>query len=467
MKLSNIKISFHKIIFTVVFMLVVLIENIVLHSKQGNVEYESWLTMVSIAVIVNVVITICSFWKLNIHIISLSTLFILLSYVFHFGQVIIHGMFSDYNFTLVDAIGTYSKSSKDCLLFSLNIICIITLFVIIFSKDRKIYANVVNQEDSDPYIFRTIGYAVLLVTFPVQVYVCINQYLMSRVYIYGTGEDINGTLFQIGTLSIIGFVFLLFGYSNNRIKEWMVFVVSSVWYVTTMISGSRIYAVIAICILLFFYLRIQGHISVGKWVLYVFLAMIFLGLLNSVMHVRSVETVTVGAIIRDFINPSSNMFLGTLEEFGGSIYTVKIGFEQIPLYVPYNCGKSYLEALSFAGLNIGGILDPFLKNISFTNMYTHRYNYGGSYIAELYYNFGWVSMIVAPIWGVILVKISDKLNYYISVKQYIKASYFIMVFYGYLLWIRGYANAMPRGFIWGAVLIWVVIRIKIKRKGRT
>lgn len=464
MKTRIIKISLPKIMFTALFMLIVFGENIMLHGNQGITEYKLWLTMISIAVIINVVVTLYIFRRLNIKIVSMSTFFIILSYVFHFGQVIIHGLFSNYSFTLVDAVGSYSKSSIDCLLFSLNIVSIITLFVIMFSEDKKNNSCSFDQTDVSPYAIRRIGYIALLFTFPVQAYVCIKQYFMSRIYIYGTGQDLNGTLFQIGILSIIGFVFLLFGYSNDKKKIRIVFVLSAIWYIATMISGSRIYAVIAICILLFFYLRLHGRIGIGKWLLYGFLAIVFLGLLNSVMHVRSVETVTIGAIIRDFINPSSNMFLGTLEEFGGSIYTVKVGFEEIPVNVPYNYGKSYIESLAFTGLNIGGVLKPLLKNISFTSMYTYKYNYGGSYIAELYYNFGWLSIFVAPIWGILLVKISDKLNDFISAKQYIKASYFIMVFYGFLLWIRGYANAMSRGVIWGAVFIWIVTKIKIRGK---
>ena len=463
MKMIISKWSTRKIVMVIVFTMIIVVENLVLWSNNQGDKYDLWLSKVSTAVLINVIITIIIFSFLKVYIISLATFFIMFSYVFHFGQVIIHGFFSTYSFSLNDAIGQYSMSSVYSLLFSLDIIATITLFVIIFSKDINYRTDYGVYNCYDDYRIKLMGYRVLAVTFPIQFYVCLRQYMMSRMYYYGSYDDTNGALFQIGTLSLIGFSLLIFGYSKEKNKKLMVFGLSSAWYVITMLSGSRIYAVISICVLLYCYLRTNEKNSISKYLFYIFLSLIFLALLNTIMRVRTMGTVTIGAVVREFINPSSNMLLGALEEFGGSAYTVKIGFEQIPAVISYNYGLSYIDAVTLVGLNIGGILNSIINNLSFTNLFTIKYSYGGSYIAELYYNFGWISLLIAPFWGMLLVRISDRLNKYVVSKNYFKASYLVMLFYGFLLWIRGYANAMSRGAIWGALLILMVSKT-IRRK---
>ena len=459
MRLSK-SISIKKIFVILLFILTIICENIILLFENSRVGYDYWLYELSIVVIINIMFTLFAFTTLRIRVISLSSFFILFSYLFHFGQVIIHGLFPDYAFTIIDAVGRYSKSVVDGLMFSLNIINLVTLFVMISSNSKKnLCKEVLTRHEVNYRRLRKLGYAVLAITFPVQLYCVVMQIVLSRKYYYATEESINGMLFQIGILSIIGFVLLVFGYSNDKKKETVTIILSCAWYVFTMISGSRIYAVISICILGYCYLSIQKNLNIYKMIIYMVLAVMFMGLLHSVMRVRTIEAVTVSAVLRNLFNSSTSVFLGTLEEFGGSFYTVKIGFEQIPYHIPYNFGKSYLGSFALAGINIGGILEPIMNNIAFTSRYTQRYSYGGSYIAELYYNFGWIALFIAPIWGSVLATISDKLNQYIWSKNFEKCANYVMVFYGYLLWIRGYANAMVRGVVWGLLLLWIVKKV--------
>lgn len=107
---------------------------------------------------------------------------------------------------------------------------------------------------------------------------------------------------------------------------------------------------------------------------------------------------------------------------------------------------------------MGGILTPIMDNIAFTTRFVNKYSYGGSYVGELYYNFGLFSYFVAPLIGIVVGRVSSILNYCVRNKYYINGSFYIMVFYGFILWIRGYANALPRGIVWGAALIAIIYK---------
>lgn len=437
-------------------------ENVILSTINSKDNFGQWNLCVSLIVFFNICCMIFIFVKQEVRVLSLAGFFIILSYIFHFGQVIINGFFPNYQYTLLNAVGKYKESVVRGELYALNIIVIVTIFIIA-SSNRECEINCYNRfSELDLRDVRRISWRILSVTMPIQLFVIIKELVQAQTIVYGNGSESNGMLFQIGSLSIIGFVLLLFGNSENKNRLRAILFLEVVWYIISMFSGSRIYAVISILILLYCYLSLEKKIRVWKFVLYLILAIFFMGLLNSIMHVRSVGIISFSAILKDLLNFDSNFILGTLEEFGGSVYTVTNGFDEIPKNVPFNYGKSYIESFALVGVNVRGILTPIMDNIAFTTRFVNQYSYGGSYIGELYYNFGYFSYFVAPLIGIVVGKVSNMLNYCVRNQYYIKGSFYIMIFYGFILWIRGYANALPRGIVWGAVLIVITYKTTSK-----
>ena len=437
---------------------ILILENYILGTINSKDDFEQWNLYVSLIVLFNIFCVIFIFARQKIKVLSLAGFFVILSYVFHFGQVIINGFFPKYQYTLLNAVGKYKESVVRGELYALNIIVIVTIFIIVSSNCE--YEMICYHRFLEPDLrdVRRISWRILSVTLPIQFLVVIRELVQAQTVSYGNGSESNGMLFQIDSLSIIGFVLLLFGNSENKNKVRIIMAFEIIWYIISMFSGSRIYAVIAILILLYCYLCLDKEIRMWKFLLYLVLGIFFMGLLNSIMHVRSMGIISFSAIVEDMLSFNSNFVLGTLEEFGGSIYTVTSGFDEIPQNVPFNYGKSYIESFALIGVNVGGILTPIMDNIAFTTRFVNKYSYGGSYVGELYYNFGLFSYFVAPLIGIVVGRVSSILNYCVRNKYYINGSFYIMVFYGFILWIRGYANALPRGIVWGAALIAIIYK---------
>ncbi|WDC84195.1 hypothetical protein PL321_18425 [Caloramator sp. mosi_1] len=76
-----------------------------------------------------------------------------------------------------------------------------------------------------------------------------------------------------------------------------------------------------------------------------------------------------------------------MEEISGTIHTVQITMEKMGNELKYAKGMTYIKSLLLIFPNIGGILDNILYTSTYGKMLNVPY-IGGSYIGEIYYNFG-------------------------------------------------------------------------------
>ena len=198
---------------------------------------------------------------------------------------------------------------------------------------------------------------------------------------------------------------------------------------------------------------------------------VFLQLITTISFIRTTHEFNIPNLIQYAFNPSNNFLLKMLDEFGGTVGTVIFTFDEVPRYLDFHNGQSYIKAWMLVGFNINGILNQISKEISYTLLFSNRFHLGGSYIGELYYNFGLFSYAFAPLVGLFIGKISEMSDYCLENKLVIEFAVLVMPVYGAISWVRGYFDSFTRSFVWGTVFIlflyFVCRRIKIsdlKRK---
>ena len=105
-----------------------------------NQKFEIWIKFLAVFSVFLFLIDTIFFIILGKKIFSVGYIFVALSFLFHMGQVILHAFFKDYNYISADFIKIYPEQlTKSALLFSLNIIQIVTFFILLstYSKIKR------------------------------------------------------------------------------------------------------------------------------------------------------------------------------------------------------------------------------------------------------------------------------------------------------------------------------------------
>ncbi len=431
-------------------------------------DYTHQLVILAILTIINIVLFLTFAVIKNYKIYSIGGLFILLSYIFHFGQVFTNVFSPGYRSTSTNFLLINHDANLQALKFAFNIITIISVFVLTSWNSKKPFLETKNYLSISLNELRILAWIVFFVTTPFEVlyfFKLISTARQGGAYGLIYHISISGWQFQMGALSVLGFSLLICAYSEYKHISFTITAVACLFYCASMISGSRIYAVVSICIILYCYINFVKKITPMRMVIYIAIGIVFATALHSIMRLRMQGAMTIGSIIGHMKTLDNNIIVALLDEFGGTIYTVTVTIKEVPRYLSYNYGKSYVLSLATIGINIGGILDRVIKNVEYTTSFITKYTFGGSYIGELYYNFGYYAYIFAPLIGVFIGKISNAMNYYAEKRDYYRFSFFVMFMYGSLIWVRNYCNILARNIAWGAFLLVIIVHF-IKKKTR-
>lgn len=454
------KINIQKLKVSIIYITIFLCYNLVLHFIP-SIRFETWVrTMAFLAIFLFLTDTIF-FILLQNNIFSVSYIFVSLSFLFHMGQVILHAFFRNYNYIVTDFLKMYSKEiTKSALLFSLNIIQIVTLFILLSTDSRKKRAkrkakfHEINNEQ-----LKLMGWIMCIITVPMKFFYILKaiSIVQDDTYVSSTVPGFSGVYIQISNFCIIAFVVLLFAYSYNKVKQKIILYIGVIFYLWSMLSGGRMYGVTCIIILLLCHIRINNtKIKFKNFVLIAFFGILLLQLITAITYIRTTHSFNIINLVKYAFNPSNNFLLKVLDEFGGTVGTVIFTFDEVPNHLAFHKGYSYIKSWLFVGLNINGILDQISKEVAYTMLLSKKFNLGGSYIGELYYNFGDYSYFFAPFIGVAIGKISEVSEFCFNNKYAITFAVCVMPIYGLISWVRGYFDSFTRAFVWGIAFVMII-----------
>lgn len=103
-----------------------------------------------------------------------------------------------------------------------------------------------------------------------------------------------------------------------------------------------------------------------------------------------------------------------LAEFGGTILTLYTVIDNVPEAVSFSNGLTYIGSITillpFSTRILG---DYFLSNISVGDAMNVYFGggLGGSWIAEIYYNFGYFGILIVPVFSYYINRFSDMFSY--------------------------------------------------------
>lgn len=430
-----------------------------------TLKYDSFINIYSIFVFILILSYLIVDKKLNNNLISLSNFVVLFLIVYHLGQLITYQLGYS-NPIRNNFIERYSNDTMKETLINIFTILSVTMLGLLASSTSL----GIKSEDEVNFDFkngdnlesvRILGYILLLLFFPIKLY---SDYLALSSSFSGNYFDvlkINLPSFvnDLGFLSNIGMFLIILSLVENK-KKGSLFIVIFVFYqFLLMLSGGRGQPVLLLVIL--FYIIHKSYRSINwKNILFV---MVFLFLLSAfattIADIRNYS----GWSIEDFWNLfmesfKENPILDFIDEMGGTIQTTYATVQKVPNQIPYGHGKTFLYSFFTIIPNIGGFLDPLIPEIEYQTKLQLAY-IGGSYVGEIYYNFGAFGYIFAFLVGLVVQKISYYAEKILVKKNMFSFAVVIPIFMYTMWWARGNFASIIRVTIWTGLVLWILKKI--------
>ena len=432
-----------------------------------NINYNIWIRWFCIIILIQFVFQYLIFRQFDFNFISLSGFFLVFSYLFHFGQILIAGLFPTYQLQHFNYIKVLNPDTiQRAAMFSLFVIIMVEFGMLIFMRKGKTN-YVYNCKKSDMDKCKSIGWMLVVITFPIYLYLDVDKLIMSANYGYLATykRGIPGVFSAIGFLSFSGFGLLILGYSKEKKKSLILFVLVVIYLILSMFSGHRGHQLTILIFLIYILHKAVYRINFIQLIIIGLMGFFFSAFLNTIFLFRGLEGKNFSMFFEFFIYNLHNVnpILELIGEMGGTIRTPYLVMQQIPSDKPYAYGMTYLMSIFSILPDIGDIFSEINTYACFTkNLAGHAL--GGSYIGELYYNFSYFGIFFAIFVGLFVNYISQKIEDLLKEKNYFKVGYYTSLFIYLLWWPRDTFQSILRPTVWGVAILYMIENVYLKVK---
>lgn len=437
------------------------------------IDDNNWLQLLNWVSIIQLFLSIICLKKFGFNYLALPTLFILISYLFHFGQLPLHAfnISTDMPWPVIDLVNkdNYIKS----LIFTVETHFFLVLGIILYNlrgNKKKYPISTPNTFENQKFELRRI-YIIGIIFFSIGLFPTIYlEYQKLITYMaegYGNTEiATSGVMSVITSLFYIGIILMLIGKKDNLKFCNRTFLIVILSLALMMISGSRGEKIVRLIVITSIYITVVRKNQVRMSSIFKYGVIGYVGIVftNFISNYRTQFTGYDNYLDNLIESFSNNQISEAMGEFGGTLISVSYSTMFYPSNHDYLYGMTYLKSFGTLMLNVGGFIDNFRNEIVFIYNFPARYqsNLGGSYIGELYANFGHFGAIIALFIGVFIGAVSYKMNNYILQEKWIKYSIMIVVFSRLLWWVRDYFPNMIREVFWVCGLI-VILNLVLKK----
>ncbi|MGU8814897.1 O-antigen polysaccharide polymerase Wzy [Clostridium perfringens] len=426
---------------------------------------------ISIIVILQIFFSVFEIRKNGIPYLSFQVLFIVISSIFHFGQTFLLALnrYDLFRYTNIDLAGNleiYNKANIFALLIQAFVVfgmLLINNNILKINKENLIKKN---KEDDLKIIYK-IGIILLSISIiPNFLYYYSQIKLISLGGVYnGIREAVNyGPLMLLKLFYQPAIFMLLIGSKNNIKKARLIMFFAISCEMFFMLSGNRAQQILTIITLIFIYYRLIKKLSLFNIVIYLVLGYFLIIFLYFISAYRNFNIFDLTLFKERLIETlKGGPIFDLLAQLGSNLNVVVLAFTSIPSFNYYNLGITYLISWLAIYPNTGGILGNIPNMYVFLNYLNTNLPLGGSYIAELYFNFGWIGLIFAIFIGIFLGYVGKKIELYILKGEWLKLSIIMVLFSKLLWWIRDYFYCWIYATFWCFIVISLLYKFIKKR----
>lgn len=405
---------------------------------------------------------------LNFKFLSAYNIFLCLSYIFHVGQyfLFMFNIDADIPFNISELASIVEMShSLQFYIFCQNAIFLGVMLSNYYINTKKISSNKYFNTQTKK-IYLVIAIILLIIGLPCKAYIDISKFKL-----YLAGNYLNTYNFQtFGFVSVLSHLFeygvlmLLRYFQEDKKKSIVLLIFGIVCEIPIILSGNRGWAIIFLLLYFWQYLKNNIKIKFNKKTIFQCLGILIvihftLSIITFISDYRSYSISSFSELFNYYVPYITKFALADiLGEFGGTMISVIYSMRYIPKFSSYGYGIGYLTSFFTIFPNFGNFLGNLRENMVFVYSFPPEVysSLGGSYIGELYYNFGYFSIIFAVLIGVVLGLVYRIMNETEDNKTSLLYPIGLCCLANSFWWIRDYFSSIVREIAWFCMLIVLV-----------
>ena len=393
---------------------------------------------------------------------SFFTVFIVLFYVFHMGQVVMLGLFPNYEYEYVNYITTFMRNStiaKDTIIVC--IVCINAFFfggIISTGKKKQLKSR--REVLNNPF---HSGKLMFILLFPFRFYADLVAVTVALSGNYSSTFDVS--LIGGGVTSAfasIWYISLPLYYLEIKPKYKKKYIFLIICYLAfSMLSGARGHAVIGLLGLMIVVVLEKNKLPIKKVLFYILLSLLLLLALDLVFDMRGVGVFAFFSNIGYYITKTlqNNIILETIGSFGETIFTPYLVLNGYGTQFSPWFGECFVKSIVSIVPDLFGWFSDINDQAIFQKMLRSSHAIGGSFAGDMYYNFGSLYWLGSAIIGFVYARYSLKVSFAIKNADY-KCVYKCIPFLCLSLWwIRDSIGNMTRNLVWALLILYVIENI--------
>lgn len=458
------------------FLMVLLICNVILSTT--NVDYMSQLLLLGhISTIELISFLFCSY-KLNQYRLNFSIIFILVLFLFHFGQLMLFTYFRDIyshiRFLLLmneqEAVYGFRMMNYTFSAICMGILWNESRIKPVVTKRVSTY----NQSCNWLSIAKTIIYATFIVKFSLDITTLFVSFTAGGVAARIWVNTFPNILLYYGKISLVGFALWIFALKQEPKKQLRIFIFIEVYILIMMLSGIRSENVGYLVVFLFIYIASrQKPVKLKSSILYVVTGFLTLSFIVTVGKFRTASNKSMDLLftVWESLYKENNVILGLFDTCGDTGYT---SHAVIHNYLPHHqasYGASYYKGIAAVVPNIlPSVIDfgRITEESSFpiilqkSGSLSHSYeNIGGSLIGEFFFNFDLLGgVFVALFFGLFIGWVSRNSSYCFITNNYYSLVLYIPIMFATIYWVRDYFGGGVREAVWGILFAYYIVKRK-------
>ncbi len=433
---------------------------------------EEALKAASLTAILNCFFQLFTLKVIKAPVLSFFSVFIVFLYLFHFGQAVTAAFFDHLAFSLPNYISHYMTNKNAAwrsLCVSLFSIGMIYSGGVLFGNpnhytvkyDRKMRSEAAGYRSYQTCYY--MGRALFIIGTPFQVYYDLRRLQAAMLGGYTGARSVESASGVFGVIASFMYVSIPLIYLTiESRKKRKIFLIAMLAYMcVTMLSGNRGHQVVNIvAVLLVVWFASDMKLSpwnVIKWCVIIFVGLVFLNLIfdirkYGISYMFDHFAASLGAALEN------NIVVESLHNFGSTIFTPYLVISGYgTTYTPF-FGETYLKSIVSVIPDVFHTFAAINNQAVFSRVLETAHAIGGSFIAELYYNFGSGYWIASFLFGAVYVRISDKIMSAVRSGHYRVVCLFLPFMSYSLWWVRDTVGGITRPVVWLLLVYYVIYR---------
>lgn len=420
--------------------------------------------------------------------INYYSLFLVFSYFFFFGQffLMLIGVPMESGRTILDELIPVQMIIKTGELI-LNSMILLHFGVLISSQNINIY-NKKKIDTSNNIIsahydngLKKVSLIFFLISIIPSLIILLQNFIITLTQGYGaifhseryTAGGFNNILRFISLLTIPAFLMMLIAFKNSK-KLKYINIILGIYLILYFMSGSRLNGVLLLSVLLlikqFWYkpINYKESIRLLMFLLIGFAILSTISEIRNTLYISSDIVYLLKETLRNIV--VRNPIFTTMEEAGYTFLATAAVVTYSPAVVPFQYGYSYINGLAMIFPNIFWEVHPAAltnTDIVFKKFLTQYGGIGSSFIAEAYWNFGYGSIFIALIFGILIGVLTKKIAKYAwseNPKMFYLTIYIAQIS---LLYVRSDTVSFWRNLMYyGVVPLLLAKLLSQKKKGK-